>query len=136
MRGEQMKKVILVLMAVISASLVLAGNGLLASDEVFHGGDIVYTEPVKAVLFSHTSHVETLGLPCDMCHTEIFGMAGLSAQANDDFTMEGLYEGKYCGACHNGTMAFASDTQCARCHIGVKGYERLQNPGGSEPTGH
>jgi c(7)-type cytochrome triheme protein len=121
---------------VISASLVLAGNGLLASDEVFHGGDIVYTEPVKAVLFSHTSHVETLGLPCDMCHTEIFGMAGLSAQANDDFTMEGLYEGKYCGACHNGTMAFASDTQCARCHIGVKGYERLQNPDGSEPTGH
>jgi c(7)-type cytochrome triheme protein len=115
---------------------VLAGNGLLASDEVFHGGDIVYTEPVKAVLFSHAYHVESLGMPCDMCHTEIFGMAALSAQAYDDFTMEGLSDGKYCGACHDGTMAFASDTQCARCHIGVKGYDRIQNPEGSEPPGH
>ena len=38
--------------------------------------------------------------------------------------MQGLYDGKYCGACHDGSMAFASDTKCTLCHIGVKGYNR------------
>jgi c(7)-type cytochrome triheme protein len=35
--------------------------------------------------------------------------------------MESFYQGKYCGACHNGKDAFASNTQCARCHLRVKG---------------
>jgi c(7)-type cytochrome triheme protein len=34
--------------------------------------------------------------------------------------MASLYKGKYCGACHNGKNAFASDTQCARCHVGAR----------------
>ncbi|HFC98199.1 MAG TPA: hypothetical protein ENJ40_07070, partial [Thermosulfurimonas dismutans] len=48
-----------------------------------------------------------------------------STQQNEDFNMESLYKGKYCGVCHNGEMAFASNTRCASCHIGVMGYERL-----------
>lgn len=94
-----------------------------------HGGDIVYVKPLKAVLFSHKIHVEDKGLTCDMCHDRLFGMQALKAQENSDFTMASLYEGKYCGACHNGTMAFASNTRCATCHIGVKGVEAKEGKG-------
>ena len=40
--------------------------------------------------------------------------------------MASLYEGNYCGACHDGDTAFASNTRCTACHIGVNGYERLK----------
>lgn len=86
------------------------------------GGDILYSEPVKSVLFSHESHAAGFG--CESCHTGMFAMEALAAQKNADFTMDSLYQGKYCGACHDGDTAFASDTRCASCHLGVKGYNR------------
>lgn len=120
-----MKK-LLILALVASLALVLGSGLLFAAGDVFHGGDIVYTKPVKSVLFSHSMHLEKLDTSCDMCHTAIFEMQALKAQENEDFTMQSLYEGKYCGACHNGSWGFASNTQCARCHIGVKGHRALQ----------
>ncbi len=107
----------------------------IASDDEEHGGDIIYTKPLMAVMFSHENHAGEAGLDCDSCHDEIFPMEALAAEENEDFTMKSLYEGKYCGTCHDGDMAFASDTQCARCHIGVKGYNRHENKDGdSEPS--
>lgn len=88
-----------------------------------HGGDITYTKPLKAVLFSHKAHVEKVGLTCDMCHPNTFEMQALKVQEGPDFTMAALAEGKYCGACHNGTMAFTSNSRCATCHVGVKGMK-------------
>jgi c(7)-type cytochrome triheme protein len=96
-----------------------------ASDEE-HGGDIIYTIPLKSVLFSHKTHVEDLDMDCDSCHDDIFEMESLAVQQNSNFTMNSLYEGKYCGVCHDGSTAFASNSQCARCHIGVKGFNRMQ----------
>lgn len=87
------------------------------------GGGILYTEPVKAVLFTHKSHGEKQGLACDRCHSGLFEMEALKVQEKKDFNMDSLYRGKYCGTCHNGRQAFASDTQCARCHVRVKGLE-------------
>lgn len=85
------------------------------------GGDILYFKPVKSVIFSHEKHND---LDCESCHTGLFGMEALAAQEQPDFTMEALYQGQYCGACHDGDTAFASDTRCATCHEGVKGYNR------------
>ncbi len=87
---------------------------------------IIFTKPVKAVIFSHKTHVEDNGLDCDSCHDEPFEMAAGTAEENDDFNMEALYEGNYCGQCHDGETAFASNKRCTLCHIGVKGYNRLQ----------
>jgi c(7)-type cytochrome triheme protein len=130
-----MKKLLIVLLVAFSAAIVLNGAGVLASEGVFHGGDVVYTKPVMGVIFSHKAHVEDQGMGCDMCHTALFDMQNLKAQENEDFTMQSLYDGKYCGACHTGAWAFASNTQCARCHIGVKGYNKMK--GGGEPKkGH
>lgn len=96
-----------------------------SAEDVDHGGDIIYTLPVKAVMFSHAFHVEELELDCDDCHEDLFEAEALLVQQNEDFTMDGLREGKYCGQCHDGGGAFSSDTQCARCHIGVKGYNAI-----------
>ncbi|WP_456434421.1 cytochrome c3 family protein, partial [Thermosulfuriphilus sp.] len=95
-----------------------------AQDEEEGGGVIIFTKPVKAVVFDHQKHMDQ-GLSCDDCHEGLFEMAAGTAEEAGDFTMKSLYEGKYCGACHNGEMAFAANTKCTTCHIGVRGYNRL-----------
>lgn len=119
-----MKKTLLILIAM---SLLIAGTYAIGeTEDVSHGGDIIYTQPLSAVLFSHKAHVENLGLGCEMCHAGLFEMAARAAEKSPDFTMKGLAEGKFCGSCHKtGSMAFDANSQCARCHIGVKGA----NPG-------
>ncbi|OGW20874.1 MAG: hypothetical protein A2077_03510 [Nitrospirae bacterium GWC2_46_6] len=127
-----MKKTVLTILIMTFVTVFFAENKNIdaRTDGVSGGGDIVYTKPVKAVIFSHKLHVEERGLSCDMCHNGLFEPAALKAQEKGDFNMDSLYKGKYCGACHDGKMAFASNTQCARCHTGVKGYNayRKMNP--------
>jgi len=96
---------------------------------------IIFTKPVKAVIFEHKTHVGQ-GLECDSCHGDgLFKMATGSAEAQPDFTMQALYDGKYCGACHDGATAFASNTRCTVCHIGVKGYNQMFGAP-AQPPGH
>ncbi len=97
---------------------------------------IIFTQPVKAVIFDHKIHIEDAGLDCDSCHDDVFEQATGTAEENGDFTMKSLYDGKYCGACHDGDTAFASNTKCAVCHIGVMGYNRIYKVGGQESEGH
>ena len=108
-------------------------------DEDMYGPQdpIIFTKPLKAVAFYHKTHTKGAGLECDSCHDSLFQMAAGTAEENDDFTMKSLYEGKYCGACHDGSMAFAANTRCATCHIGVKGYNQLTGvSAGHEEGGH
>ena len=100
---------------------------------------MVWTKPVKAVVFHHNVHVEEYGLECGSCHDEAFAMKAGVAESSADFTMKSLYEGKYCGVCHDGETAFASNTLCNTCHIGVKGYNRMMGidpHGDSHESGH
>lgn len=122
-----MKKLILAALFVYLLTILFVQNDILnAAEGVSHGGDIVYTKPVKSVIFSHKVHAEDKGLGCDACHSGLFEPKALKAQEKSDFNMDSLYKGKYCGSCHNGKIAFASNTQCARCHTGVKGYAASQ----------
>ena len=108
------------------AGLLLCFGGQAVGEEEYdedtYGPEapIVFTKPVKAVIFSHKVHTMDAGLECDSCHDEIFQMEIGAAEAEDDYTMQSLYDGKYCGACHDGDTAFASDTRCTVCHIGAK----------------
>ncbi len=115
----------LVIAGVLVAGLWMTSMPVSAAESGM-GGEILYTKPVKGVLFSHKTHVEDTGLDCNVCHDKLFQMAALNAQESADFTMKSLYGGKYCGACHDGKMAFASSTQCARCHVGAKGLAKAQ----------
>lgn len=111
-----MKKLLFVIIL-----LSLIGTPLSADDS---GGDIHYEKPVIGVLFSHSAHVEEAGLDCDNCHDDLFEMEALAVQEEPDFNMLALSEGRYCGACHDGEMAFESSTRCASCHEGAIGFRR------------
>lgn len=107
-------------------------------DEDMHGpaDPIIWTKPVEAVEFRHKTHTYDAELDCDSCHDDLFEMEAGAAKENDDFTMESLYDGNYCGACHDGDTAFASDTRCTTCHIGVRGLARLRGGDTAESAGH
>ncbi|PID74228.1 MAG: hypothetical protein CSB32_01845 [Desulfobacterales bacterium] len=109
-------------------------------DEDTYGPEepIIWTRPVRSVVFYHKIHTMDAELDCDSCHDELFEMEAGVAEENDDFTMETLYEGGYCGACHDGETAFASNTRCTLCHIGVRGHARLTDnpPGNNQEEGH
>lgn len=139
-----MKKSLVVL---VFGMLLFSGAWLLAAeeqktpeeyDEDTYGplAPIIWVKPVKSVVFDHKVHTQGAGLECDSCHDELFTMEAGAAQENEDFTMETLYKGGYCGACHDGETAFASNKRCTSCHIGVRGHARLSgNPGAAE-EGH
>ncbi len=98
---------------------------------------IVFTRPVKAVVFDHKLHVDDMGFNCTNCHSDIFKMQiGHAEKQPEAFVMEALYKGQYCGACHDGEQAFASNTRCTSCHIGVLGFDRLFGHGEKKKGGH
>lgn len=99
---------------------------------------IVWTKPAKAVVFYHNAHTDEYGLDCDSCHNEAFVMKKGTAESSANFTMKSMYDGRYCGVCHDGETAFASNTLCNTCHIGVKGYNRMMGvvPHPEEKGGH
>lgn len=60
-------------------------------------------------LFSHRTH-QSFG--CYACHPSVF------PQALVGFTHDEMREGKFCGRCHDGRVAFAiAGAECARCHV-------------------
>ena len=95
-----------------------------------HGNDvtspdtILFEKPLKAVLFNHALHNKELGLACNECHMKLFEMRAGSTGEKDDFNMEAMYNGKYCGACHNDTLAFDLKSDCNKCHIDTPEYKR------------
>ena len=124
------------LMLMVLCIVLLSGALLWASgdgkdqeeyDEDTYGpkDPIVWVKPVKSVVFEHKVHTMQGGLECDSCHDDLFEMEAGVAEENEDFTMATLYEGGYCGACHDGSTSFASNTRCTTCHIGVRGHARI-----------
>ncbi len=68
-----------------------------------------FTGSPMPVNFSHKTHAGMFG--CNECHPSPFQMK----KGSSSMTMQDLYKGKYCGKCHNGTMAFSSK-DCSKCH--------------------
>lgn len=128
-----MKKYLLLLgvgLLLVSAGLLFASGDTQVEeeyDEDTYGPEapIVWVKPVKSVVFDHKVHTMGAELDCDSCHDDLFEMEAGVAEENEDFTMETLYEGGYCGSCHDGETAFASNKRCTACHIGVRGHARL-----------
>lgn len=129
-------KNLFILFLFISATMFAISVGQVFAEgdaEVEHGGDIVYTKPVIGVIFSHKAHTEDIGLQCEWCHDSTFEMEALHMQEDANFDMESLCNDAYCGTCHNGDISFSTTVQCARCHIGVKGYNEMVQQGKIKP---
>ena len=63
---------------------------------------------MPSIIFSHKKHAVWNG--CELCHPEIFGVK----KGGTRFSMQDIFDGKFCGACH-GKVAF-SNLDCQLCH--------------------
>lgn len=118
-------KIAVIITITILTGLYTFGN-LVFAEQAADEGLIIYTKPVKSVIFNHKAHSEDYGISCNICHDKLFQMEALSVENKADFNHKAFNKGKYCGACHDGKKGFAMDKQCTKCHIGVKGYNKLQ----------
>lgn len=72
----------------------------------------VKSDFIKDVTFSHNLHTYWVG--CTVCHDKLFVMV----KGENNMTMKGISEGKWCGSCH-GKVAFPL-ADCSRCHARAK----------------
>ncbi len=67
---------------------------------------------MRPVVFPHWVH--RIRVRCKVCHEDL-GFRFMLGSNN--ITMKDIAEGKYCGACHNGKVAWPA-YYCDRCHSG------------------
>ena len=95
--------------------------GLMASQQA-HGeyGDVVINQysdkaGMRPVVFPHWFH--RIRFRCKVCHADL----GFKFQAGgNDINMLKIIDGAYCGACHNGDIAWSVEN-CDLCHSGKPG---------------
>jgi len=74
-------------------------------------------EGMRPVIFPHWFH--RIRFKCKVCHGEL----GFKMRVGSNHvSMENITAGEFCGACHNGEIAWAVD-QCDLCHSGKPGLE-------------
>ena len=71
----------------------------------------------RPVIFPHWFH--RIRFKCKVCHSEL--KIEMRAGAND-FNMTKFSDGEYCGACHNGDLAWSLEN-CDLCHSGKPGLK-------------
>jgi c(7)-type cytochrome triheme protein len=82
---------------------------------------------VRPVVFPHWFH--RIRFRCKVCHFEL----GFKMRAGSNVVlMDDLINGKFCGMCHNGQIAWAPD-RCDLCHSGKPGLK--SHIRGSDETG-
>ncbi len=102
------------------ASLALCGamGAAVAQEKPKMPADFTFEQGAGSpgkVTFSHDKHHEK-NPKCTSCHTKVFKMKkGTSGQ----ITMAAMDKGEFCGACHNGKEAFATNDKagCNKCHV-------------------
>jgi len=83
-------------------------------------GDVVLNkrsekEGVAPVIFPHWFH--RIRFRCKVCHAEL----GFEMRAGaNQVLMADIVRGKFCGACHNGEIAWSTEN-CRLCHSGKPG---------------
>jgi c(7)-type cytochrome triheme protein len=100
-----------ILLGVFAALMLSIGNVM----AVPPGKTVEFPSPMGKVTFSGEIHAKA-GMKCADCHIKpkLFEMK----KGADKITMAAINEGKFCGACHNGTKAFSTKdpANCKKCH--------------------
>ena len=113
--GDTMNARLIIILAFLAVLLGLAGATGFAVE-----GDIVFKRKgapggTAPAVFPHWVH--RIRYKCYACHPALFKM---KAGANE-ISMEAIQQGKSCGACHNGKIAWAVTFEsCGRCHVATK----------------
>lgn len=72
-------------------------------------------EGMPPVIFPHWFH--RMRFRCKVCHNEL----GFKMRAGaNEVTMADIIEGRFCGMCHNGEIAWSAEN-CDICHSGKAG---------------
>ena len=82
-------------------------------------------EGVRPVIYPHWFH--RMRFRCKVCHGELGFEMRVGANNID---MAQLADGKFCGACHNGEIAWSLEF-CDRCHSGLRGLKTKIHGGSS-----
>jgi c(7)-type cytochrome triheme protein len=120
-------------MKFLPCALVLALGLLVALPAAAEYGDVVLDrnstkEGMRAVVFPHWFH--RIRYRCKVCHSEL----GFKMRAGANLVqMNDIINGKFCGMCHNGQVAWSPD-RCDLCHSAKKGV-KPGIYGSSETTG-
>jgi c(7)-type cytochrome triheme protein len=111
------------LIGFLAICIIIAVVGLLSGEKKVLGyyGDLVLNNKsekgdMPPVIFPHWLH--RAEFKCKVCHPAIFEMRS----GANDINMGKIAEGKFCGRCHNDTIAWAP-VQCSRCHSGKPGMK-------------
>jgi len=102
-----MKKFTIILALIIAVAFVGSAMAVPPGQKAdFKGG------AMGKVTFDGKTHADK-GLKCDSCHPKIFQMKKGTAKIK----MADHQAGKaFCFTCHNGTKAFVTTGNCAKCH--------------------
>lgn len=106
---------------ILALLLVAVGLALSAEAEAEYG-DVVINEfseeaEMRPVVFPHWFH--RIRYRCKVCHADL----GFKFQAGgNEINMLKIIDGEYCGACHNGEIAWSPEN-CDLCHSGEQGLE-------------
>lgn len=73
-------------------------------------GKIVFSTDAGEAPFSHEIHLGMYG--CSECHPALF----LPERGKNTASMAQMEEGRSCGACHDGIVAFSVKENCDTCH--------------------
>jgi c(7)-type cytochrome triheme protein len=120
-------------MKFLPCALVLALGLVVALPAAAEYGDVVLDrnstkEGMRAVVFPHWFH--RIRYRCKVCHSEL----GFKMRAGANLVqMNDIINGKFCGMCHNGQVAWSPD-RCDLCHSAKKGV-KPGIYGSSETTG-
>jgi c(7)-type cytochrome triheme protein len=100
--------------------LVVACLIAISSEVPAEYGDVVINEysdeaGMRPVVFPHWFH--RVRFRCKVCHADL----GFKFQAGgNEISMLKIIDGEYCGACHNGNIAWSVEN-CNLCHSGKPG---------------
>lgn len=104
------------------ATLLLLWCTMLALPAHSEYGDVVLNQNsdkagVRPVIFPHWFH--RIRFQCKVCHSEL----GFKMRAGSNTVlMSDIINGKFCGMCHNGQVAWSTD-RCDLCHSGKPGLK-------------
>ena len=109
-------------MKLLSGALVLALGLVVALPAGAEYGDVVIDrqstrQGMRAVVFPHWFH--RIRFRCKVCHSEL----GFKMRAGANLVqMNDIINGKFCGMCHNGQVAWSPD-RCDLCHSARPGVK-------------
>lgn len=108
------------LRAALMAIVLLAAGAVWPGDARGEYADVVLNRNsdaagVRPVIYPHWFH--RIRFRCKVCHHEL--AFKMRAGANE-VTMGDINQGKFCGMCHNGQIAWGLEN-CGLCHSGLPG---------------